>query len=370
MLKFSDIVGQKQIKEHMQRALLDGRVSHAYIIDGARDSDKDLVADVFAAAIQCADPATDANGMPEPCGKCISCIQAAAKANGDIIYVQHEKPKSIGIGDIRLMRDDVAIKPYSCEHKVYIINDAELMTAAAQNALLKTLEEPPEYAVILLLADGVSNFLPTVMSRCVTLRMKPVPEEKIEEYCRRRIEEEASEHPGEPVNTGAAEIKMAAGFSGGNAGRALKILGSESFDAKRQAAAALFENIGSRTGADLVQAAQEFSGKKAAGKTSGKKQPKDAVAEDDNNIVDTWKLTDFLEIWFHDVSIYKATGERDRIVFCDHTDGIIRISDRISFEGLQNIRNAVGEYDKRRRANVSDETALEMLLLSVRSQLH
>ena len=368
MLKFSDIVGQEQIKEHLQRALLDGRVSHAYIIDGARDSDKDMIADVVAAAIQCTDRATDANGMPEPCGKCVSCIQAAAKANGDIIYVTHEKPKSIGVGDIRLMRDDVAIKPYSCEHKVYIINDAELMTAAAQNALLKTLEEPPEYAVILLLADGVSNFLPTVLSRCVTLRMKPVPEEKIEEYCRHRIEESNSEHPGEPMKIGAAEIKMAAGFAGGNAGRALKILGSDSFDAKRQAAAALFENIGSRTSADLVQAAQEFSEKKPA-KTSGKKKSDDDGNQEDNSVADAWKLTDFLEIWFRDVSVYKATGIKDRVVFCDHLDGIIKTSDMISFEGLQSIRDAVGEYERRRRANVSDETALEMLLLAVRSQL-
>ena len=87
----------------------------------------------------------------EPCGRCLSCIQAQSGNQPDIITVSHEKPNSIGVGEIRRMRADLQIKPYSNARKVYIVPDAEKLTIPAQNALLKTLEEPPEYAVIILI---------------------------------------------------------------------------------------------------------------------------------------------------------------------------------------------------------------------------
>ena len=106
----------------------------------------------------------------ESCGRCLSCIQAQSGNQPDIITVSHEKPNSIGVGEIRRMRADLQIKPYSNARKVYIVPDAEKLTIPAQNALLKTLEEPPEYAVIILIANGLSAFLPTILSRCVVLQ--------------------------------------------------------------------------------------------------------------------------------------------------------------------------------------------------------
>ena len=177
MAKFQNIIGQEQIKEHLQNALSTGKVSHAYIINGERFSGKEYIAKIFAMALQC-----ERDGI-EPCQECHSCRQALSDNQPDIIRVTHEKPGSIGVDDIRAqINGDIAIKPYSSPRKIYIVNEAEKMTVQAQNALLKTLEEPPAYAVILLLTTNVNAFLPTILSRCVVLNMKPVADEKVKKY--------------------------------------------------------------------------------------------------------------------------------------------------------------------------------------------
>ena len=177
MAAFKDIIGQEQIKEHLQSAISAKKISHAYIINGEKSSGKEFIAKVFAMALQCE------KGDVEPCQECHSCKQALSDNQPDIIKVTHEKPNSISVDDIRAqINNDVAIKPYSSPYKVYIMNEAEKMTVQAQNAILKTLEEPPEYAVIILLTTNVNSLLPTILSRCVVLNMKPVADEKVRKY--------------------------------------------------------------------------------------------------------------------------------------------------------------------------------------------
>ena len=130
MAGFQDIIGQEQIKEHLQNALSTGKISHAYIINGEKSSGKEFIAKIFAMALQCEKEGT------EPCNECRSCKQALSKNQPDIIYVSHEKPNTISVDDIRAqVNNDVAIKPYSSKYKVYIINEAEKMTVQAQNAI-------------------------------------------------------------------------------------------------------------------------------------------------------------------------------------------------------------------------------------------
>lgn len=183
MAGFRDIVGQEQIKEHLQNALESGKISHAYIINGEKSSGKEFIAKVFAMTLQC-----EAGGT-EPCQECHSCKQALSANQPDIIRVTHEKPNTISVDDIRVqINNDVAIKPYSSRYKVYIVNEAEKMTQQAQNALLKTLEEPPEYAVILLLTANVNSLLPTILSRCVVLNMKPVSDTQVKKYLMEQLQ--------------------------------------------------------------------------------------------------------------------------------------------------------------------------------------
>ena len=142
MAGFKDIVGQEKLKEHMQNAIRMDKVSHAYIIQGELGAGKEFIAKIFAKTIQCE------RSKEEPCEECRSCKQIDSRNHPDVIWVNHEKPNSIGVEDIRSqVNNDMGIKPYYGPKKIYIINECEKMTVQAQNALLKTLEEPPAYGV-------------------------------------------------------------------------------------------------------------------------------------------------------------------------------------------------------------------------------
>ena len=212
MAGFNDIYGQDAIKEYMGNVLETRQVSHAYIIAGEKDSGKEFIAGIFACALQCE------KGGVEPCGECHSCRQALSGNHPDIIRVVHEKPGSIGVEDIRgQVNNDIVIKPYYGPYKIYIINEGEKMTVQAQNALLKTLEEPPAYGIILILTANAGALLPTIQSRCVKLEMKPVRDDIVRRYLMEELK----------VPDYKANVCVA--FARGNIGRAKLLASSEDF---------------------------------------------------------------------------------------------------------------------------------------------
>ena len=155
MLSFQDIVGHEQIKEHFQNAIENHKVSHAYILTGEAGMGRKSLANAFALALLCE------KGGKEPCMQCHACKQVLSDNHPDLIHVTHEKPNSIGVDDIReQINDTIMVRPYSSYYKIYIVDEAEKMTQQAQNALLKTIEEPPSYAIILLLTTNQEAFLP------------------------------------------------------------------------------------------------------------------------------------------------------------------------------------------------------------------
>ncbi|MDD2973398.1 MAG: DNA polymerase III subunit, partial [Lachnospiraceae bacterium] len=215
MAKFQDIIGQDSMKEYFKNAIEQNKVSHAYIINGERSSGKEFIAHIFAMALQCENRG---EGM-EPCQECHSCKQALGNNQPDIIHVTHEKPNSIGVEDIRTqINNDVGIKPYNSSKKIYIMNEGEKMTPQAMNALLKTLEEPPEYTVILILTTNVNALLPTILSRCVVLNMKPVADKLVKKYLIDTYE----------IPDYKADVCVA--FARGNLGKAKILASSEDFD--------------------------------------------------------------------------------------------------------------------------------------------
>ena len=158
----------------LQQAILHDRVSHAYLLCGEAGRMKESLASLFAMTLLCESPKTDrAAGTIEPCCVCASCRKAMAGSHPDILTVRHEKPTVLSVGEIREQLCDTAdVKPYEGDRKVYIVPDADRMNPQAQNALLKTLEEPPAYTVILLLAENEETLLPTIRSRCVILPVR------------------------------------------------------------------------------------------------------------------------------------------------------------------------------------------------------
>ena len=186
MSSFKDVVGHKNIIQYIENAVKTDKVSHAYILNGEKGSGKRLLANLFAMSLQCQNRDEDGDA----CGKCQSCKQAASNNQPDIIRVTHEKPNTISIDDIReQINNDIVIKPYSSKYKIYIVPDADMMSVQAQNALLKTIEEPPAYAVILLLTENAEILLPTIRSRCVMLKLRNIKDQLIKKYLMEQFEQ-------------------------------------------------------------------------------------------------------------------------------------------------------------------------------------
>lgn len=176
MQGFQKVVGHQEIITHLQNAISMNKVSHAYLFGGESGSGKKMMASLFAMTLS----ARSTGSSP-----CMNARRKKAQSQNhpDIIYVKHEKPNTISIDEIReQLINDVMIKPYSSPYKIYIIDEAQKLTLQAQNALLKTIEEPPAYAVVMLLADNPDALLPTISSRCVQLNLKPVGDQLVKDY--------------------------------------------------------------------------------------------------------------------------------------------------------------------------------------------
>ena len=327
MAVFQDVIGQEQLKEHLQNAIRTGKISHAYIINGERFAGKEFIAKIFAAALQCE------KGGLEPCGECHSCKQAMSNNHPDIIRVTHEKPGSIGVDDIRSqINGDIAIKPYSSPHKIYIMNEAEKMTPGAQNALLKTLEEPPEYAIIILLTTNVNSLLQTILSRCMVLNMKPVADEQVKKYLMEEMH----------VPDYRAEVCVA--FARGNIGRARQLAVSEDFEKVKEEALSLVKYVHEMDASEMSAAVKKVSEYK----------------------MDVDDYLDILSIWYRDALLFKATNDANHLVFKEEIQNIKKVASRTSYEGMEKVINSLQKAKKRLDANVNFDLTMELLLLDMK----
>jgi DNA polymerase-3 subunit delta' len=327
MPKFSDIIGQDMIKEHLMNALKTGNISHAYIINGERYSGKEFIAKIFAMAIQCE------KGDIDPCNECHACKQALSGNQPDIIHLTHEKPNVITVDDIReQINSDIVIKPYACDRKIYIINEAEKMNVQAQNALLKTLEEPPEYAVIIILTTNVDALLPTILSRCVVLNMKPVDDEKVKEFLM------------EYVQVPDYKAEVCAAFARGNLGKAKILASSEEFDKIKTEAIALLKHIDEMNVNEISIAIKQMNEYK----------------------LEINDYLDILAIWYRDALMFKATADANNLIFRDEIKFIKQTASRSTYEGLELILKALDKAKARLSANVSFDLTMELLLLTIK----
>ena len=326
MATFQDIIGQDQMKEHLMGAIQHGKVSHAYLINGERSSGKEFIAKVFAKALQCKE------GGIEPCGKCHSCKQAESGNQPDIIFVTHEKPNSFGVEDIRTqINQDIVIKPYSSKYKIYIMNEAEKMTVQAQNALLKTLEEPPAYAVIILLTTNVEAMLPTILSRLVVLNMKPVGDQLVKDYLMKEVK----------VPNYKADICVA--FARGNLGKAKLLATSEEFDKVKEEAISLLKNIRQMEIQEVMKAIKKIGEYK----------------------LEVNDYLDIMAIWYRDALLFKATNDANHLIFKEEIQYIKKVADQSTYEGIDSILKALEQAKRRIEANVSFDLAMELLLLTI-----
>ena len=330
MGSFKDVVGHRDVIQYLQNAVAENRVSQAYIVNGERGTGKKMLAKLFAMALLC-----EEHG-PEPCNKCHSCIQADSGSQPDIIWVKHEKPTSIGVDDVRdQIISDMQIKPYSSRYKIYIIDEAEKLTVAAQNALLKTIEEPPVYGIVIFLTTNADIFLQTILSRCVMLDLRPIKDSVVEEYLKSNYD--ISEY----------ECRFAANFAQGKIGRAKTIVESTEFAHLKQDVMHVIKNAKEMSSAEIMSVVKDITNYK--------------LTIDD--------YLDLMAMWFRDVLLFKSTNDTNYLIFSDEISLIKSQAQIMSYEGIQDILNSIDKVRIRLKANVNFDLCIELLIMAMKEAM-
>lgn len=325
MYRFDEIQGYENVIGHFQSALKLNKVSHAYIIEGETGMGKKLLANTFAKVLQC-----EAHS-DEACDNCQSCRLFNSNNHPDVIHIEATKKTGIGVDDIReQVNRDVYIKPYVYDYKVYIIHDADRMTIQAQNALLKTIEEPPSYVRFLLLASHNHPFLPTVLSRCVVIKLKPLNQQIISSYLEKNL--------GVPDY----QAKLYSAFARGNIGRAIALKHSEAFQEMRE------DMIGVMT-------------------VIAKKQKADAL--DQVDIFEKYKeeKSDFLDLlltWLRDLMVIKSVGENQELIHMDKKNQLLKQVPHVSYNRISMLIDGIDRIKKYDRLHINYTLSVEVMLMN------
>jgi DNA polymerase-3 subunit gamma/tau len=189
---FESLIGQDYIVRTLKNQILTDKIGHAYLFTGTRGTGKTTVAKIFAKAINCLSPK---NGSP--CGECEVCKALLDPSNLDVIEI--DAASNNGVNEIRDLREKVQYPPVNGRYKVYIVDEVHMLTSAAFNALLKTLEEPPRHAVFILATTEVHKIPATILSRCMRFDFKLVPTKQIAELIASIYDSENKQYEKEAV---------------------------------------------------------------------------------------------------------------------------------------------------------------------------
>lgn len=283
MYTFEEIRGNTPLVEQLRRSAASGRSSHAYLFLGGAGAGKRLIANTFAKALQC-------EGEKRPCDSCKSCHAFNHGNHPDVIYFQPLKNgKTYTIEDVReQLLETVDLKPFQYEKKIYIIEKADTLNIQSQNALLKTLEEPPAHVVFLLLAERAEAFLPTILSRVVVMKIRPLSAETIADYL---------------MQAGhlAEESHILSAYAQGRIGQALELVEDEGFREMRQDILGKLEALPSMSEGDAYLLAKDLEGYK-------------------NDL----RFLDIMELWYRDLLTAKSLREEGYLIQRDKKDAIFR----------------------------------------------
>lgn len=324
---FEEILGNEMVKDHFKKAIANHKISHAYILTGEAGMGRKSIANAFAMTLLCE------KGGSEPCMSCHSCKQVMSGNHPDLIYVTHEKPGSIGVDDVReQINDTIMIRPYSSYYKIYIVDEAEKMTVQAQNALLKTIEEPPSYAVIILITTNQEAFLPTILSRCVQMKLKPLKDFTIKSYLTQNL------------HIPEKDADICAAFARGNLGKAIHLSSSDEFRELFQKVMVLVKNVGTMDISMLL----------------------DCIREMKEQNFDIGEVLDLMQFWYRDVLMFKVTKDMNLLIFKNEYKMINETGEKVDYAGLEAILAAIDTARTRLNANVNMELAMELLLLTMK----
>ena len=321
---FAEIFGQEQIIRNLVTAIQKDRIAHAYIFDGAEGLGKGMAAMAFAQAIVCKSFQKDA------CNICSACIKFHHNNHPDIMVIEPEG-MSIKNKQIEEFQQDLQRKPYESNKKIYIIQKADQMTESAQNRLLKTLEEPPEYAVIILISANTNRFLPTIRSRCQMMKFHRLGEQQIRLFLKERY------------GMAVEESKVYAAFSDGIIGKAVQLKESPAFLEKREAIIGVIEKVLEGDPLSVFPIIEIF----------------------ENNKENIYELLDFMLAWFRDILILKETASEDLLINLDKKAILGTWGLRIGYQQISYIIKIIERTKQDLKANVNFQLVIENMLLSM-----
>ncbi|HHW71335.1 MAG TPA: DNA polymerase III subunit delta' [Clostridiales bacterium] len=323
-MRKSNVIGQSSLLDRFETMISSGRVAHAYLLAGPEGIGKTTMGKIFANMLLCT------SSVDRPCGVCQSCMQFASGNHPDFIQLI-PNGKSIKVDDILNLRRDIVIKPYQGNRKVYMVDDAHTMTQFAQNALLKTLEEPPSYATIILGTDNINALLPTIISRCQAIPMKRMPSDDIYAILIER-------------GLSSDEANIFARMSEGLPGRAIALSLDENFKVLREDVISYLDNLLSMKSWEILKHTALFM----------------------DNRDDIGTILDILVVFMRDVLIYSETGDYNLIINRDKKSNINLYSNLFTTRQIKTIIENIETARKMLNDNANYQLTIENMLLSIR----
>ncbi|MHB8172172.1 MAG: DNA polymerase III subunit delta' [Thermincolia bacterium] len=325
-MRFSQLIGNGQIVQTLQNALIRGVLAHAYLFHGSQGVGKKTAALALAQAYLCLEPVEG-----DSCGQCLSCRKLASGNHPDVHFYR-PAGASIKIEQVRELQKTLYLKPYDGKGKVYIIEDADTMRAEAANSLLKSVEEPPEDTLMILIATNTYAILPTILSRCQAMNFKKVPQGLVEEWL-----VAAQGLSGE-------KARFVAALADGSLAKALEWSVSEEARLVRDQLVQFARSIRTQSLSDVFKISEEWEKKK-------------------DEIVSS---LDILEIWYRDLLIWQETEVQDLLVNIDFLEIIKEEVPSWKSQELMVVLEAVEEAKKALRSNGNLRLVLDQLFITLK----
>lgn len=327
-MSFKNIPGQSKTKKILKDTIKKDRISHAYLFTGNKGLGKSEMAREFAQAIFCN------KNVSEGCGECISCKKFKHDNHPDfhVIDIQ-EDHKSILIDQIRELQKEISYKPYESDYKIYIIDNAENMTEQAQNSLLKTLEEPPEYAIIILTNEDKNDLISTIVSRCQEVKLYNQPEDIIKQY----LKEEKSFNE--------EKAALYATLARGKYKKAVNLALKEDFIDKRDEIIKFITNIDEKDNYEIYELSEKLK----------------KISESD------FPLFELLLSLFRDILVLKQ-DESDAIINFDYKELIAEAVNKFNIKDIFELTNQINQYKRYYYGNIKKELLFPSLLFKIRSK--
>ena len=304
---FNNIIGQEFAKKYITNSIKNDKVNHAYMFEGIDGIGKNLFAKEFGKLLINVD---NVDNSPD--------------------YINIEPTgSSIKIAQIRELQSDIIIKPHS-KYKIYVINHAEKMTVESQNALLKTLEEPPEYAIIILITNNKESLLPTIKSRCEIIKFLPISIMDLKRYLMDRgVEEKRS--------------ALLANFSRGSIEKALELSESSDFSIMRDDIQKYIQDILDKNMVEILNISSDMD------------KYKDKV------II----VLDMMINYFRDIMICKDRADKDMLINGDRITFIQNMSSKITYSQVSKIIDIIEEAKRKMRSNCNFSVSIQVMALNI-----